>query len=121
MHLAKKREDEGGEEEDIFLIQWFMTTLSKGCKLNNFEPHGSLKFNFTNIRGLCSNFVECESSLESNSPDSLAVWDKLGCLNWFWQFPCEGLPSFDSEGFVTHIDDVGVYVKEGLPFDWNYL
>ena len=121
MHLAKKREDEGGEEEDIFLIQWFMTTLSKGCKLNNFEPHGSLKFSFTNIRGLCSNFVECESSLESNSPDSLAVWDKLGCLNWFWQFPCEGLPSFDSEGFVTHIDDVGVYVKEGLPFDWNYL
>ena len=34
-----------------------MATLSKGCKLINFEPHSSLKLSFTNIWGLCSNFV----------------------------------------------------------------
>ena len=50
-----------------------MAILSKGCKPDNFEPHNSLKFGFTNIRGLRSNFVECESLLESNSPDSLTL------------------------------------------------
>ena len=50
-----------------------MAILSRGYKPNNFEPHNSLKLSFMNIRGLCSNFVECESSLESNSPDILAL------------------------------------------------
>ena len=50
-----------------------MAILSKGCKPDNFEPHNSLKLSFTNIRGLCSNFVECESFLESNSSDILAL------------------------------------------------
>ena len=43
---------------NIFLTHWIMTILSKGCKLDNFEPHYSLKLSFTNTRGLCSNFVE---------------------------------------------------------------
>ena len=46
-----------------------MAILSKECKPDNFEPHNSLKLSFTNIRGLRSNFAECESFLESNSPD----------------------------------------------------
>ena len=46
-----------------------MAILSKGCKTDNFEPHNSLKLSFTNILGLCSNFVKWESFLESNSPD----------------------------------------------------
>ena len=46
--------------------------LSKGCKPDNFEPHNSLKLSSTDIRGLCSNFDECESFLESNSPDIVA-------------------------------------------------
>ena len=50
-----------------------MAILSRGCKPDNFEPHNSIKFSFTNIRGLRSNFVECESFLESNSPDILAL------------------------------------------------
>ena len=50
-----------------------MTILSKGCKPDNFEPHNSLKLNFTNIQHLCSNFVECEYFLELNSPDILAL------------------------------------------------
>ena len=34
--------------------------------------HNSLKLSFTNIQGL-SNFVDCKSFLESNSPDILAL------------------------------------------------
>ena len=50
-----------------------MAILSKVCKPDNFESHNSLKLSFTNIRGLRSNFVDCESFLESNSPDILAL------------------------------------------------
>ena len=49
-----------------------MAILSKGGKPDNFEQHNSLKFSFTNIQDLCFNFVEYESFLESNSPDTLA-------------------------------------------------
>ena len=50
-----------------------MAMLSKGCKADNFEPHNSLKLSFTNIRDLRYNFVECESFLESNFADNLAL------------------------------------------------
>ena len=50
-----------------------MSRLSKGCKPDNFEPHNSVKRSSTNIRGLHSNFVECESFLESNSHDIHAL------------------------------------------------
>ena len=57
-----------------------MAILSKGCKPDHFESHNSLKLSFMNIRGLCLNLVECESFLESNSPDILALqetnWDE---------------------------------------------
>ena len=55
-----------------------MAILSKACKPDNFEPHNSLKLSFGNIRGLRSNFIECESFLESNSPDILL------CLRQTW-------------------------------------
>ena len=42
-----------------------MAILSKACKPDNFELHNSLKLSFTNIPGLHSNFVDCESFLES--------------------------------------------------------
>ena len=50
-----------------------MAILSKGSKPDNFESHNSLELSFTNICGLCLNFVECKSFLESNSPDILAL------------------------------------------------
>ena len=49
-----------------------MAILSKARKPHNFESHHSLQLSFTNIRGLRSNFVDCKSFLESNSPDILA-------------------------------------------------
>ena len=50
-----------------------MAILSRACKPDNFESHNSLKVSFTNIRGLRSNYVDCESFFESNSPDILAL------------------------------------------------
>ena len=50
-----------------------MAILSKGCKPDNFEPHNSLKLSLTNIRDLCSNFVEYDAFLETNSPDILSL------------------------------------------------
>ena len=58
---------------NLILTQWNMAILSKGCKPENFNPHNSLKLSFTNIWGLRSSFVECESFLGSNSPDILAL------------------------------------------------
>ena len=94
-----------------------MAILSKACKPDKFESHNSLKLSLTNIRGLCSNFVNFESFLESNSPDILAL--------------CETNldESVDSDNFSvrsylplirkdcsTHMHGLTVYVKEGLPF-----
>ena len=55
-----------------------MVILSKGWKPDNFESHNSSKLSLTNIWGLLSNFVKCESFLE---------------------FFCDGLSSFNVTGF----------------------
>ena len=52
-----------------------MAILSKACTRGSFELHYSLKLSFTNIQGLHSNFVDCESFLESNCPDIPANLD----------------------------------------------
>ena len=94
-----------------------MVIISTGCKPNNFEPHNSLKLSFTNIRGLCSNFVECESFLESNSPDILALCetnldDSIDSGN----FSVRGYLPLIRKDSITHMHGLAVYVKEGLPF-----
>ena len=102
---------------DLFLTQWIMAILSKGCKPDNFESHISLKLSFTNIRDRCSNFVECESFLESNSPDnSCFMRDKLGWLYWFGNFSVRGYLPLIWKDFTTHINGFADYLKEGLPF-----
>ena len=58
---------------DLFLTQLMMALLLKGYKPDNFESRNSLKLSFMNICDLCSNFVEYESFLESNSPAILAL------------------------------------------------
>ena len=50
-----------------------MAILSKACKPDHFESYNSLNHSFTNIQGLRSNSVDCESFFESNSPDILAL------------------------------------------------
>ena len=94
-----------------------MAILSKGCKSDNFEQHNSLKLSFTKIRGLCCNFVECESFLESNTPDICALCetnldDTIGSVN----FSVRVYLPLIRKNPNTHIHVLAVYVKEGLPF-----
>ena len=94
-----------------------MAILSKACKPDNFESHNSLKLSFTNIRGLRSNFVDCESFLESNSPDILALCetnldDSIDSGN----FSVKGYLPLIRKDFITHMNGLAVYVKEELPF-----
>ena len=97
-----------------------MTILSKACKPNNFKSHNSLKLSFTNIRGLRSNFVDCESFLESNSSDILALCetnqnDSIDSGN----FSVSGYLPLIRKDSGTHMHGLAVYVKEGLPFSWD--
>ena len=77
----------------------------------------SLKLNFRNIRGLRSNFVDCESFLESNSPDILALCetnldDSIDSGN----FSVRGYLPLIRKDSNTHMHGLAVFVKQGLPF-----
>ena len=85
------------------------------CKPDNFESHNSLKLSFTNMQGLCLNFVDCESFLESNSPDILALCktnldDSIESGNFSLRVY---LP------FIQKDSGLAVYLKEGLPSAWD--
>ena len=97
-----------------------MAILSKACKPDSFESHNSLKLSFTNIRGLRSNFVDCEYFLESYSPDILALCkinleDSTGSGN----FSVRSYLPLIQEDSSTHMHGLAVYLKEGLPFAWD--
>ena len=97
-----------------------MAIWSKACKPDNFESHNSLKLSFTNIQGLRSNFVDCESFLESISPDTLALCntnldDSIDSGN----FSVRGYLPLIRKDSRTHMHGLAVYVKEGLPFAWD--
>ena len=97
-----------------------MTILSKACKPDHFESHNSLKLSFTNTQGLRSDFVDCESFLESTSPDILALCeinldDSIDSGN----FSVRGYLPLIRKDSSTHMHCLTVYVKEGLPFAWD--
>ena len=97
-----------------------MAILSKVCKPDNFESHNCLKLSFTNIWGLHSNFVDCKSFLESNSPDILALCetnldDSTDSGNFFMR----GYLRLIQKDFSTYIHGLTVYVKVSLPFVWD--
>ena len=76
-----------------------MTVLSKACEPDSFELQKSLKLTFMNIGGLRSNFVDCRSFLESNSPGILALRetnldDSIDSGNF-----SDRLSSFNPKGF----------------------
>ena len=94
--------------------------ISKACKPDNFESHNSLKLSFTNIRGLRSNFVDCESFLESNSPDILALCEtNLDDSIDSGSFSVRGYLPLIRKDSSTHMQCLAVYVKEGLPSAWD--
>ena len=94
--------------------------LSKACKPDNFESHYSLKPSFANIRGLHSNFVDCESFLESNFSYILALCEtNLDDLINSGNFSVKSYLPLNWKDSSTHMHGLAVYVKEGLPFSWD--
>ena len=94
-----------------------MAILLKWYKPDKFEWHSSLKLSFTNIRGLHSNFVECESFLESNFPDILALCEtNLDDSTDSGNFSVRGYLPLIRKDSITHMHGFPVYGKEGLPF-----
>ena len=96
-----------------------MTVLSKACKPDNSK---SQKLSFTNNRELRSNFVDCESFLESNPSDILALWetnldDSIDSRN----FSVKRYVPLIRKDSVTHLYGFAVYVKEGLLFARDLL
>ena len=94
-----------------------MAILSKGCKPDKFKPYNCLKLSFTNIWGFRSNFVECESFLESNSPDILALCetnldDSIDSDN----FSMSVYLTLIQKDSITIMHSPVIYMKEGLPF-----
>ena len=94
-----------------------MAILSKTCKQDIFELHNSLKLSFMNIRGLRLNFVNCESFLESNSPDILALCetnldDSIDSGN----FSVRGYLPLIRKYSSNHMYCLALYVKKELPF-----
>ena len=97
-----------------------MAILSKACKPDIFVLHNSLKLNFMNNWGLHLNFVDCESFLDSNSPDILALCetnldDSIDSGN----FSVRGYLPLIWKDSSTHMHGLAVYVKEGLSFAWD--
>ena len=94
-----------------------MTILSKACKPDNFESHNSLKLSFTNMPGFRSNFVDCESFLESNFPDILALCEtNLDDSTDSANFSVRGYLPLIRKDSSTHMHGLTVYVKDGLSF-----
>ena len=94
-----------------------MAILSKACKPDSLESPNSLKVSFTHIRGLRSNYVDCESFLESNSPDIFALCEtNLDDSIDLGNFSVRGYLPLIRKDSSTHMHGLAVYVKEGLPF-----
>ena len=91
---------------DLFLTQWIMAILFKGCKPDNFESYNFLKFMFTNIWGLRSNSRDILGLCETNLDDSV----DSGHLSVRGYLPL--IRKYSS----THMHGLAVYVKEWLPF-----
>ena len=92
-----------------------MAILSKGCKADGFQSHVSLKLSFTSIQVFCLNFVECKCFLESNSPDILALCEKLGDSVDSGNFSMRDFFLY-TERILLLMHGLAVHVKEGLPF-----
>ena len=90
--------------------------LSKRRNPDNLESHSSIKPIFTNIWGFRSNLVECESFIESSSPEILDLserdWDDSNDCGFFF---ARGYLPLIWKDSVVHIHSPTVYVKVRLP------
>ena len=99
-----------------------MAMLSKGCKPDNFEWHNPLKHSFAIIQSLHSDFIECKSFFESNSPDILALCEtNLGDSVDSNNFSVMGYLPLIWKDSITHMHGLAVCVKEDFLLRKNYL
>ena len=97
-----------------------MATLSKACKPDNFESYNFLRLSCMDIQGLHLNFVDCNSFLELNSPDILALCESnLNDSIDSGNFSERGYLPLIQNNSSTHVHGLAVNVKEGLPFAWD--
>ena len=83
-----------------------MAILSKGCQQDLWIT-----------QGLRLNFVECDSFLESNSPDIFALCEtNLDDSIDSGKFSVKGFCPLFWKGSFTHMGGLAVYEKEGLSF-----
>ena len=93
-----------------------MAILSKACKPGNFESQNSLKLSFTNISGLISNFVDCESFLEQTLLTFLLCEANLDDSIDSGNFSVRVYLPLIRKDSSTHMHGHAVYVTEGPPF-----
>ena len=87
-----------------------MSISSKVQKPDNFGSHNSVKLFY----GFCSNFVDCGSFFESNSPDIVVLCEtNLDGIIDSSNFSVE-LSSSNLTRFFFSIHGFPIYVKEGL-------
>ena len=73
-----------------------------------------------NVCGLHSNFVECQSFLESNSPVILALCERnLDDSIDSGNFSVMGYLPLIQKNSITYMHGLAVYLKEGLIFVWD--
>ena len=86
---------------NLFKLNELWPCYQKGllCKPDNFESHNSLKLSFKYSKpSLEFCWLQIFPWIKL-SWHSCSVWHKSGWLNWFWQFLCERLSSFNPKGF----------------------
>ena len=96
-----------------------MAILSKGLKPDN-KVHSSLELGLTNIRGLCSNFVECQSFSLNQTLVALLLYVRQAWITQIWQFLCEGLSSFNLIGYC-HSYIWSYSLKKGFLLHETYI
>ena len=89
------------------------------CQLKpvNFESNNSVKLSSINIWSLCSNFVECQPFLETNTLEILALCETT-TDDWIdsGNFSVRGYLHLIQKDYDIHMHHLIVYLKEGLPF-----
>ena len=89
-----------------------MPILSKRYKPDNFESLNSLKLIFTNIQGLHSNCVDCESLLKLNFPYILALCvTNLDNSTDSGNFSMRSYLPLIQKNSTTHMHGLAVYRK----------
>ena len=91
-----------------------MAILSKVHIPHSFESHKSLRLSFTSILFICSNFVGCDSFLESISCCIMRQTWKTQLSN----FSVRGYFSLIWKDSIIRVHGFAVYMNEGLHCRW---